>query len=194
MSYIFKKQKPDLTSNPWKTNSVLEKYNNPWIRVTHRDVINPSGGAGIYGLVHFKNVAIGVVPVDEEGYTWLVGQYRYTLEQYHWEIPEGGCPEGESFLAAAQRELAEETGMTAQEWIPLLEAHLSNSVTDEYCVCFVARALKQGTAMPEETEQLTLRRLPLEEAVGMVLRGDITDAVSVMALLKVWVQRLELGL
>lgn len=194
MSYIFKKQQPDHTTNPWKTNSVLEKYNNPWIQVTHRDVINPSGGAGIYGLVHFKNVAVGVVPVDEEGYTWLVGQYRYTLEQYHWEIPEGGCPAHESFLAAAQRELVEETGMTAQEWIPLLEAHLSNSVTDEYCVCFVARGLNQGTAMPEETEQLTLRRLPLEEAVGMVLRGDITDAVSVMALLKVWVQRPELGL
>lgn len=185
MSYIFKKNVPDQTPNPWITHSEEDRYINPWIRISHREVTNPSGGPGIYGVVHFKNVATGVVPIDDEGYTWLVGQYRYTLGQYHWEIPEGGCPKGESWLAAAQRELLEETGITASEWTPLLEAHLSNSVTDEYCVCFVARGLEYGNSEPEETEQLQVRRLPLTEAIDMVMRGDITDSMSVMALLKV---------
>lgn len=185
MANMFKKSGPDQTPNPWITHSIEEKYNNPWIRITHREVTNPSGGPGIYGVVHFKNVAIGIVPIDEEGYTWLVGQYRYTLEQYHWEIPEGGCPEGQSYLEAAQRELLEETGITASEWTPLLETHISNSVTDEYGVCFVARGLSFGEAEPEETESLVIKKVPLKEAIDMVMRGEITDALSMMALLKI---------
>jgi len=175
----------DYSINPWKTHSIEERYDNPWITITHREVTNPNGGAGIYGVVHFKNIAVGVVPIDEEGFTWLVGQYRYTLEQYHWEIPEGGCPKNESPLDAGKRELLEETGMTARQWDLLLESHLSNSVTDEYCVCYVARGLEFGTAAPEETEQLELRRVPLKEAIQMVMDGTITDSMSVMALLKV---------
>ncbi len=182
---MFKKNKPDNTPNPWKTHSTEERYSNPWISITHREVTNPNGGPGIYGVVHFKNIAIGIVPVDEEGYTWLVGQYRYTLNQYHWEIPEGGCPVGELPLDAAQRELLEETGIVARQWDLLLETHLSNSVTDEYGVCFVARDLQMGAAEPEETEALELRRLPLSAAIQMVMDGDITDSLSVMALLKV---------
>lgn len=182
---MLKKDKPDNTPNPWKTHSMEERYSNPWISITHREVTNPSGGPGIYGVVHFKNIAIGIVPIDQDGYTWLVGQYRYTLNQYHWEIPEGGCPVGELPLDAAQRELLEETGMVAHQWDLLLETHLSNSVTDEYGVCFVARDLQMGTAQPEETEQLELRRLPLSAAIQMVVDGEITDSLSVMALLKV---------
>lgn len=185
MAYSFNNNEPDKEANPWITHSSEEKYSNPWICITHRNVTNPSGKPGIYGVVHFKNTAIGVVPIDQEGYTWLVGQYRYTLQQYHWEIPEGGCPRGEEPLKAAQRELEEETGLRASKWIPLLEAHLSNSVTDEYCQCFVALDLELGPAQPEDTEQLTIRRLPLSEAIEMALDGRITDAVSVMALLKV---------
>jgi 8-oxo-dGTP pyrophosphatase MutT (NUDIX family) len=184
MDYPFHKQYPDDTQNPWQTRTQQAVYDNPWINVTHRQVINPSGGDGIYGVVHFKNVAVGIVPLDEHGYTWLVGQYRYTLEQYCWEIPEGGAPLGTSTLEAAQRELLEETGITARHWVPLLELHTSNSVTDEYGVAYVARGLSYGDAQPEETEALQLRRLPLSEAVDMVLRGDITDALSMVALLK----------
>lgn len=192
----FKRQQPDDTPNPWQTHTEEERYANPWIRVTHRTVTNPSGGPGIYGVVHFRNVAIGIMPLDTEGYTWLVGQYRYTLGQYHWEIPEGGCPLGTSPLASAQRELLEETGITAARWTPLLETHLSNSVTDEYGVCFVAQDLSFGEAEPEETEQLHVRRLPFSEVVEMVLSGEITDSLSVMAILKTneWLRRGKLVL
>lgn len=194
--FKFTKQHPDSSPNPWKTHQIEESYNNPWIRITHRTVTNPSGGPGIYGVVHFKNIAVGVVPLDKEGYTWLVGQYRYTLEQYAWEIPEGGCPQGSSPLESAQRELLEETGITAQRWTPLLEVHPSNSVTDEYGVAYVAQELSLGAAEPEETEDLSVRRLPFAEVVEMVLRGEITDALSMIAILKTneWLQRGEIHL
>jgi 8-oxo-dGTP pyrophosphatase MutT (NUDIX family) len=173
----------DENTNPWQTLSSRVAYDNPWIRVEHREVINPSGGAGIYGLVHFKNVAIGILPIDNEGFTWLVGQYRYTLNRYSWEIPEGGCPIGTAPLDSAKRELLEETGIRAQRWTRILETHLSNSVTDEYGIAFVAQGLEFGEAQPEETEDLRLRRLPFAETVEMVLRGDITDTLSMVTIL-----------
>jgi 8-oxo-dGTP pyrophosphatase MutT (NUDIX family) len=172
-------------SNPWKTKSIQEIYRNPWIRLTHREVINPNGGEGIYGVVHFQNIAIGIVPLDEHYHTWLVGQYRYTLERYSWEIPEGGCPLGTDPLASAQRELKEETGITAGHWMPVLDLHLSNSVTDESGKVFLARELTFGTAEPEDTEDLKIMRLPLDEACEKVFRGEITDALAVAALLRV---------
>jgi 8-oxo-dGTP pyrophosphatase MutT (NUDIX family) len=175
--------------NPWTTLTNQVVYDNPWIQVTHRDVLNPSGGKGIYGVVHFKNTAIGIVPLDTEGNTWLVGQYRYTLDRYSWEIPEGGGPVGTDPLRSAQRELLEETGIRADRWTLLLETHLSNSVTDEYGVAYLAEDLHFGEAEPEETEQLQLRKLPFSEAVQMVLRGDITDALSIMAILSVAARR-----
>jgi 8-oxo-dGTP pyrophosphatase MutT (NUDIX family) len=175
--------------NPWTTLSENVPYENKWIKISHREVLNPAGNPGIYGVVHFKNQAIGIVPLDEEGYTWLVGQYRYALEQYSWEIPEGGCPLGTDPLETAKRELKEETGMQADDWEVLLDFHTSNSVTDEYGIAYLARGLHYGEAEPEETEQLSLRRLPLSEAIEMVLRGEITDALSAMALLRVEVKR-----
>lgn len=171
-------------TNPWITKNICQVYDNPWIAVTHREVVNPAGGDGIYGVVHFKNLAIGIVPLDEEGNTWLVGQYRYTLGRYSWEIPEGGGPVGIPPLESAKRELLEETGIEAQVWTELLEMHLSNSVTDESGIAFVAQRLRFGTAHPEETEQLQVRRLPFSQAVEMVLAGEITDALSMAALLK----------
>lgn len=185
MAFQFKGNQSDQYPNPWQTRSRKAAYDNPWISVEHREVLNPSGGAGIYGVVHFKNTAVGIVPLDEDGYTWLVGQYRYTLEQYSWEIPEGGGTLGSDPLEAAKRELLEETGITAGRWTPLLELHTSNSVTDEYGVAYVAQDLKQGKAQPEETEQLHLRRLPFSEVVEMVMRGEITDALSMISVLKV---------
>ncbi len=173
-----------MTDNPWQTRSVQQVYDNPWIRVAHHEVINPAGNPGIYGLVHFKNLAIGIVPLDAQRQTWLVGQYRYALNAYSWEIPEGGGPLEIAPLLAAQRELLEETGLQAQRWTPILEMHISNSVTDERAIAFVAQELSIGVAQPEETELLQIRQLPFAEAIDMVMNGAITDALSVAALLK----------
>lgn len=170
--------------SPWITHKTRPVYENPWIGVTESEVTNPGGGAGIYGVVHFKNRAIGVVPVDEDGFTWLVGQFRYPLNTYEWEIPEGGCPTGESPLDAARRELEEETGLRAGRFRLLLDGiALSNSVTDERATIYLATDLTAGIANPEESEALLIRRLPLSEAIAMVSRGEITDAISVIALL-----------
>ncbi len=171
-------------ANPWTTLSKETVYENPWIRVSHRNVITPGGGHGIYGLVHFKNIAVGIVPLDENNNTWLVGQYRYTLEKYSWELPEGGCPFEENPIEAAQRELLEETGITAEEWTPLLEADISNSVTDEIGIAFVAKGLSLGASSPEETEDLRIRKVPFQEAFQMVLSGQITDAFSMLMIMK----------
>lgn len=169
--------------NPWKTLQIQEKYNNPWIQVSHHDVITPSGTPGIYGVVHFKNLAIGVLPLDADMNTWLVGQFRYPLNQYSWEIPEGGCPLDSSPLEAAQRELLEETGITAKRWTKILDLATSNSVTDEVGMAFIAQDLSFGEAEPEETEQLQIKKVPFLEVVEMVLRGEITDSLSMITIL-----------
>jgi len=170
--------------NPWTTLERKEIYDNNWINVNEHQVINPSGGQGIYGVVHFKNLAIGILPLDEDNNTWLVGQYRYPLQAYSWEIPEGGGPLGLDPLDGAKRELLEETGLTATNWTELQRMHLSNSVSDELAIIYVARGLTMGVAAPEETEDLQLRKLPFEEAYQMVLDGTITDSMSVAAILK----------
>ena len=175
--------------NPWKTLSTQKVYDNPWITVSHREVVNPAGNPGIYGVVHFKNLAIAIVPLDEEGNTFLVGQYRYTLNQYSWEVPEGGGAPNADPLESAKRELKEETGYSAAVWLEAGILHTSNSVTDEQGLIYIAKELTPGEAYPEETEQLVVRQLPLEEAVEMALRGEITDSLSVAALLKVYVLR-----
>jgi 8-oxo-dGTP pyrophosphatase MutT (NUDIX family) len=167
---------------PWNIVSSREAYDNRWISVTHHDVITPSGGAGIYGTVHFKNKAIGIVPVDAEEHTFLVGQYRFTLDEYSWEIPEGGGPLDVDFLESAKRELQEETGLRAARWHKLVECDLSNSVSDERAVAFLAWQLEQGPSAPEPTEELVVRRVPLVEAFRMVHAGEIRDALSVVAL------------
>ena len=174
------------TYNPWTTLASREVYSNNWISVEEHQVINPSGGKNIYGKVHFKNKAIGIVPLDDQGNTWLVGQYRYTLNEYSWEIPEGGGPLGSDPLLAAQRELREETGLTAKHWQLIMRFHTSNSVTDEEGFIFLAEGLEQGENELEETEaDLVVKKLPLSEALGMVMRGEITDSMSVASLLKV---------
>src|ERR687894_3077052 len=173
----------DETRNPWQTVSSEEVYDNPWIRVREDRVIRPDGEPGIYGIVHYKNISVGVLPIEED-HIYLVGQYRYPLQSYSWEIPEGGCPEDEEPLHAAQRELREETGLEAARWQMLGEAHLSNSVADEYAVWFVATGLEPGDVRPEGTERLSVRRVPLREALTMALDGEITDALSLLALMR----------
>jgi 8-oxo-dGTP pyrophosphatase MutT (NUDIX family) len=168
--------------NPWQTTSTSVVYDNPWIRVREDQVIRPDGAPGIYGVVEFKNQAIGILPIDEEGNLYLVGQYRYALGRYSWEIPEGGCPAGEDPLAAAKRELLEETGLVAERWERLGSAHLSNCVSDEIAHFYLATSLDQREAAPEPTERLEVRRVPFDEALRMALEGQITDALSVLAI------------
>lgn len=176
----------DGIKNPWTTLSGEVKYDNKWIKVTEYQVINPGGGKGIYGKVHFKNVGIGIVPVDKDLNTWLVGQYRYTLNEYAWEIPEGGGPLDEDPLEAAKRELKEETGITAKKWTLLTKLHPSNSVSDEVAYIFLAEDLEHGDNELEETEaDLKVKRIPLREAIDMVMRGEITDSMSIIGLLRV---------
>lgn len=180
---------PRPTENPWTTTSTKLVYENPWIRVREDRVINPNGGKGIYGVVMFRNRAVGVVPVDDEDHTWLVGQYRYPLDTYEWEIPEGGCPEGEELVDCAKRELLEETGLVAERYELIAEVQLSNSTSDELAYLFTAHGLSQSEANPEETEKLEVRRVPLNEAIRMAMAGEIKDAMSVVALLRLAVQR-----
>jgi 8-oxo-dGTP pyrophosphatase MutT (NUDIX family) len=165
-------------------------YDNPWISLTEHQVINPGGQPGIYGTVHFKNRSVGVVALDDEGYVWLVGQHRYPLDRFSWELPEGGSPPGESPLAAAQRELKEEAGLTATQWQELCRIHPSNSVTDEEAVIYLAQGISLGEHDREPSEaDMQRRRLPLAEALTMVLNGDITDAMTVVGVLRLARQR-----
>lgn len=171
---------------PWTTLSSREIYNNKWIQIVEDQVINPAGGTGIYGKVHFKNKAIGIVALDENNNTWLVGQWRYPLNEWSWEIPEGGGPLHQDLLDSAKRELKEETGMIAKKWTMIQRVHLSNSVSDEEGFIFLAEDLTHGESDPEETEaDMKVWKLPFAEALQMVLEGKITDSLSVMGILKV---------
>lgn len=149
-------------------------------------VINPRGGENQYGHVHFKNRAVGIIPIDAEENIWLVGQERYTLGEYSWEIPMGGAPLSESALDAAKRELREETGLSASQWTEILKLHTSNSITDEIGFVYLAEELALGETHFDETEDLTMRKLPFNDALGMVDRNEITDAISVAALLRLF--------
>ena len=164
-------------------------YENAWITVWHDEVTRPDGSPGIYGVVHFETLAAGVIAFDDEDRIALVGQHRYTLDRVSWEIPEGGVPPTETPLEGIQRELREETGLEASEWRELCRLDLSNSVTDEVAVLFVARALRHGEATPEPTESITLRWVRFDEALEMVRDGRITDAMSVAAIQRVALDR-----
>jgi 8-oxo-dGTP pyrophosphatase MutT (NUDIX family) len=167
---------------PWRRRSRREAYANPWMTVWHDEVDRPDGGPGIYGVVHFANLAVGVVVLDDEDRVLLVGQHRYTIDAYSWEIPEGGVPDGESAIDGARRELREETGVDADGWRKLVDVHLSNSISDEAGVLFVAHARQHGVASPDATEDLTIRWVPFDAALTMVRMGEITDALTILGL------------
>jgi 8-oxo-dGTP pyrophosphatase MutT (NUDIX family) len=168
--------------NPWTIIDGKTVYENPWIQVTEFNVLNPSGGKGIYGKVHFKNFAVGVITLDQNWQTHLVGQYRFPLNQYSWEIPEGGGEMNKDPIDSAKRELLEETGLVAKSWTKILTMHLSNSVSDEIAFIYLARELEQHTASPEETEELAVKKIHFDEVVKMMNAGDITDSISVAAI------------
>ena len=171
--------------NPWKTLNSTVVYDNPWIALRHEEVITPGGSEGIYGVAHFKNIAIGILPLDENLNTYLVGQYRYALNEYSWEIPMGGGALDKPMLESAQRELLEETGLIAKDWEQIGKIHTSNSVTDETGYIFIAEKLSQHEAEPEDTEELKVIKISLKEALRMVMDNEITDGISVYAILKV---------
>jgi 8-oxo-dGTP pyrophosphatase MutT (NUDIX family) len=173
-----------MTENPWITLKITPVYENPWIRLEHHDILNPAGREGIYGKIHFKNRAMAIIPIDQQGNTWLVGQYRYALDEYSWEIPMGGGPIGKDLLDSAKRELKEETGLSAGKWTEIMKIHTSNSVTDEVGIVYLAEDLTQGETEFEETEILQIKKLPFSEVLDMVMSGAITDSISVAGILK----------
>jgi 8-oxo-dGTP pyrophosphatase MutT (NUDIX family) len=167
---------------PWRRRSRRTAYENAWLQLFHEEVDRPDGGRGIYGVVHFRNRAVGVVPVGDDGRILLVGQYRYALDAYSWEIPEGGVADGESVEEGARRELREETGFDAQAWRRLFSFSTSNSVTDERGEMFVATGLRPGVASPDATEDLRVRWATLEEILAEIDRGEIHDLMTIAAI------------
>ncbi len=180
-----------MSNGPWIRHSRRVAYDNPWITVWHDEVTRPDGQPGIYGLVHFESLAVGVVVLDDDDRILLVGQHRYSIDAMSWEIPEGGVPPGESALDGAARELREETGVVADDWRELARVHTSNSVTDEFGILFTAHAVSHGEADPEGTEELEVRWLPFEEVLAMTLDGRITDSMTVCAIERVAILRLR---
>ncbi|MBL8010820.1 MAG: NUDIX hydrolase [Flavobacteriales bacterium] len=178
---------------PWTTLREELRYETPWISVSHHDVIDPGGRPGIYGVVHFKNLAIGIVPLDEDLNTWIVGQYRYPVQAYSWEIPEGGGRRDIPALVSAQRELREEAGIVARQWSELLRMDLSNSASDEHAIIYLAQDLTFHTPQPDHDEELALRKVPFAELLRMVMDGEVTDSLTVAAVLKVQVLLLQGG-
>lgn len=173
-----------MTENPWTTLKTTTVYENPWIKLEQHEVLNPAGNPSMYGKVHFKNRAMAIIPIDEEGNTWLIGQYRYPLEEYSWEIPMGGGPVEHGLLESAKRELKEETGLIAGKWTQIMKIHTSNSVTDEVGYIYLAENLAQGETEFEETEILQIKKLPFREVLDMVMQGEITDSLSIAGILK----------
>jgi 8-oxo-dGTP pyrophosphatase MutT (NUDIX family) len=177
--------------NPWKTLRSEKVHDSPWIGVTKHDVLNPNGNPGTYSVIHFKNMAIGVLPLDKDYNTWIVGQYRYPINQYSWEIPEGGGKWDIAPLDSAKRELLEETGITAQKWTKIQEMYLSNSASDEFCILYIAQDITLGESHPEDDEQLVVIKLHFDELYNMVQNGDIKDSLTVAAVLKTKLMLME---
>ncbi len=170
---------------PWQKVSSRDVYQNPWIQIREDAVIRPDGNPGIYGVVKLLHWASGIVALNEKQEIVLVGQHRYPLDYYSWEIPEGGCPKsGDNIQTMAADELRQETGLTAGKWNYLGCMALSNSVTDELAHLYLARELTQGSPDPDPTEVLELKWVTLDQACQQALSGEITESISIVALLR----------
>ncbi len=185
--------KADLTDepNPWTKKSEKIIYDNPWILVREHQVIDPAGNDTIYGVVSAKHLAIGIIPLDEHYNTWLVGQFRYPLGKYSWEIVEGGGKLDVDTVESAKRELQEETGLEAREYIHILDMQTSNCILDEVALIYVAKGLTEGTASPDDDEKLKVAKVPFTEAYRMVMNGTIQDSLSVAGILKAHLLMME---
>jgi 8-oxo-dGTP pyrophosphatase MutT (NUDIX family) len=182
-----------VANGPWTRRSRRVAYENDWITIWHDEVTRPDGQPGIYGVVHFANLAVAVLALDTQDRVLLVGQHRYALDLYSWEVPEGGVPFDETPVDGARRELREETGVEAATWRELARSHLSNSVSDELAILFLATDLTTGVAAPDGTEALDVRWVPFEETLAMTLDGRITDALTVLAVQRFALDRLGAG-
>ena len=176
---------PDPIDSPWRRRSRTVVYENAWLSVLHDEVDRPDGQPGIYGVIHFQNHAVAIVAIDDQDRVALVGQWRYTIDAYSWELPEGGVPPDESALAGAQRELREETGLQAASWQEIGRVAISNSVTDEFGTIFLATGLHQGPASPDGTEDLRVRWVAFEEVLAMIDDGRINDLLTIAAIERV---------
>lgn len=174
------------TPKPWRIKSVRTVYNNRWMTVREYQAVAPTGADALYGLVHPHNLALGILPIDHEGNTILVGQQRFPFGRYSWELPEGGGPENLPPLEGAQRELSEECGLRAENWLELVsDMHMSNSITDERAYAYIAWDLAPDDSFQKDSsEELSVRRVPFMDAVKMAVSGEITDAFSLVMLLK----------
>lgn len=173
---------------PWLRGDSKVAYENPWITITEHDATAPTGAAAFYGVVGFKNCALAVLPIDADGAVVLVGQHRFPFADYSWEIPEGGGPKSEDPLAGAQRELAEEAGLAAGDWQEVLRVQLSNSVTDELAIGYLATDLKPAPEVrhADDTEDIAIVRVPFREALAAATEGHIRDALTVAMLLRAY--------
>lgn len=170
--------------DPWIVKSAATAFENDWFRVEAHDVLRPDGAPGHYGVVRVRRLAVGVLPIDAKGCINMVGQWRFPLARYSWEMPEGGAEPGEDARACAERELAEETGLRAGTLLKVLEMDLSNSLTDERAVLFIATELSQGEAQPEGTEVLRRRSAHFLDVLERAVDGRIRDALTVAAVLR----------
>ena len=174
----------DEGGNPWIVKGMTHAFENDWFRIDEHDVIRPDGVKGYYGVIRVRRLAVGVLPIDAAGRVHLVGQWRFPLGRYSWEMPEGGAEPGESARGCAERELAEETGLRAREWLQVLEMDLSNSLTDEQAVIFIATGLSLGEADPDPTEVLKRRTAHFREVLERIADGRIRDSLTVAAVLR----------
>ena len=174
--------------NPWRRMSRRIAYDNPWIRVYEDDVVTPAGTPSIYGVLSQKHIAIGVLPLEDNGDVWLVGQWRYALDQFSWEAPEGGGRLNADPLDEAKRELLEETGLEAKNWAQIADLHMSNSTSDERALCFLATGLKRvaDQTLDDAEADMQIARIPFADALERALNGYITDAMTVAMLLRAY--------
>ena len=171
-------------TNPWTILNSKLVYENKWLRLDEHKVIDPNGNDGIYSVVHFQNLAIGILPLDEEYNTWIVGQYRFPLKEYSWEIPEGGGDMKMNPLESAKRELLEETGIKAKDWMLIQQMNTSNSATDEIALIYIARKLTFHNPEPEETEALQVMKISFDELYYKAMKGEIKDGITLVAIFK----------
>ena len=174
--------------SPWRKGAARVVYENPWIQVTEQTATAPTGKPALYGLVGFKNLALAILPIEDDGRVVLVGQHRFPFGDYSWEIPEGGGPKGEHPLEGARRELAEEAGLAAANWQEILRVQLSNSVTDELAIGYLATGLSPLASAPhrDDTEDFAVARVPFREALDAAIAGHIRDALTVAMFLRAY--------
>lgn len=170
----------------WTSDGEETVFENPWMRITSHPATAPTGAPAQYVVMRPKNLAAGVLPIHADGTVTLVGQARFALANYSWEMPEGGAPYDEDPLVGAQRELAEEAGLAARTWREVLRMELSNSVTDERAICWLAWDLTEVDKAPDPTEVIALARVPFMSLVQEIDRGAIRDALTVATALRAY--------